>query len=299
MKKLACWKAKWISMAGRLTLITSVLSALPAYQLMAILHPKWLHKQLDKLRRAFLWAASDKVTGSKYLVNWTTVCLPKKLGGLSIPNLEMQSAALRVRWLWQQATDRTKPWIGLSLPVDNRVTEIFQASTSIQINSGRSTLFWTSHWLLGVPLCTSYPALYKHSRRHDISVREALSDRGWIASIKRDPTRQVLHDYLSLWELLERHAPSSFSDEDDAISWRWTSNRLYSASSAYHMQLVGRIPSYVFPQIWKAKATPKCRLHAWILMHNKCLTADNLEKRGWPHNPICRLCFVHPETSSC
>ena len=44
MKKLACWKAKWISMACHLTLITSVLSALPAYQLMAIIHPKWLLK---------------------------------------------------------------------------------------------------------------------------------------------------------------------------------------------------------------------------------------------------------------
>jgi hypothetical protein len=63
------------------------------------------------------------------------------------------------------------------------------------------------------------------------------------------------------------------------------------------MQLVGHIPSVVYPQIWKAKATPKCRLHSWILVHNKCLTADNLEKRGWPHNPICRLCFISPETA--
>jgi hypothetical protein len=101
MKKLACWKAKWITMAGRLTLITSVLSALPAYQLMAIFHPKWLHKRLDKLRHAFLWAADDKVTGGKCLVNWATVCLPKRFGGLGIPNLQLQSIAPRTRWLWQ------------------------------------------------------------------------------------------------------------------------------------------------------------------------------------------------------
>ena len=87
LKKLAGWKTKWISMAGRLTLITAVLSALPAYQLIAIIHPKWLHKQLDKMRRAFLWAADDKVCGGKCLVNWIKVCVLKHLGGLGIPNL--------------------------------------------------------------------------------------------------------------------------------------------------------------------------------------------------------------------
>jgi hypothetical protein len=69
-----------------LTLITCFLSALPAYQPMAIFHQKWLHKQLDKLRRAFLWAASDKVTGGKCLLNWITVCLLKMLGALGILN---------------------------------------------------------------------------------------------------------------------------------------------------------------------------------------------------------------------
>jgi hypothetical protein len=96
--------------------------------------------------------------------------------------------------------------------------------------------------------------------------------------------------------MLERDGPSQFNDEADAISWRWTENGVYSASSAYHMQLVGHIQSNVFPQIWKAKANPKCRLNSWILLRNKCLTTDNLEKRGWPHNPTCRLCFIHPET---
>lgn len=62
--------------------------------------------------------------------------------------------------------------------------------------------------------------------------------------------------------------------------------------------LIGRIPSPVISQVWKTKATPKCRIRAWLLLHSKCLTADNLAKRGWPHNPICKLCHIHPETTA-
>jgi len=42
--------------------------------------------------------------------------------------------------------------------------------------------------------------------------------------------------------------------------------------------------------IWKAQAENKCKVHAWILMHNKVLTADNLQERGWLHQEHCVLC---------
>jgi hypothetical protein len=51
--------------------------------------------------------------------------------------------------------------------------------------------------------------------------------------------------------------------------------------SHYSMQLQGRIHSAVLLQVWKAKATPKRRLQTWLLMQDKCLTVDNLGKRGW------------------
>ena len=41
---------------------------------------------------------------------------------------------------------------------------------------------------------------------------------------------------------------------------------------------------------------PKCRFFAWLALHGKLLTADNLAIRGWPHDPICKLLRIHPET---
>ena len=41
--------------------------------------------------------------------------------------------------------------------------------------------------------------------------------------------------------------------------------------------------------ILKAKAEPKCRF-LQTLMHGKILTAENLQKKGWQNDPICKLC---------
>jgi hypothetical protein len=42
--------------------------------------------------------------------------------------------------------------------------------------------------------------------------------------------------------------------------------------------------------IWKSKAPTKCNFFMWLAVHRRCLTADNLERRGWSHNTICPLC---------
>jgi hypothetical protein len=40
----------------------------------------------------------------------------------------------------------------------------------------------------------------------------------------------------------------------------------------------------------------KCKVFAWILIHDKILTADNLQRRGWPHQERCVLCDGPLET---
>ena len=42
--------------------------------------------------------------------------------------------------------------------------------------------------------------------------------------------------------------------------------------------------------MWKAHAENKCKVFAWILVREKILTVNNLQKRGWPHQDNCALC---------
>lgn len=57
--KLASWKAKCISMGGRVTLIQSALANLPVYFMSPLKCPMFVVYRIEKLERDFLWQDGD------------------------------------------------------------------------------------------------------------------------------------------------------------------------------------------------------------------------------------------------
>ena len=120
-------KGRFLSTAGRETLVKTVLSSQPVYHLTAFSEQKWLIKRIDRLRWSFVWRGEtpDKVYGGHSIINWPTTCRPKIKGGLGILDLERFARALRLRWLWFQWKQRDRAWNSLDLPCDSRNRELF------------------------------------------------------------------------------------------------------------------------------------------------------------------------------
>lgn len=81
--RLATWKTKFLSKAGRMTLISSTLSAIPAYYMQATFLPSSTLQDIDSICNNFLWGEEG---GKKkiHLVNKQTTFLAKNQGGLGI-----------------------------------------------------------------------------------------------------------------------------------------------------------------------------------------------------------------------
>lgn len=73
---------KTLSQAGRLVLIQSVASTLPAYSMSQFLLPKVICSRLDSMMLRFWWGHPDDGARHLLLKAWASICHPKSLGGL-------------------------------------------------------------------------------------------------------------------------------------------------------------------------------------------------------------------------
>jgi len=157
--KLPAWKASLMNMAGRVTWVRFVLSAIPIYVLIAIKVPKWFIRSIDKIRRAFMWKGQKQVNGGSCLVGWDKVQRPLDYGGLGILNLEFMGWALQIRWLWLKTTDPNRAWAGLDIQVHPNATAMFNIGMETRVGDGSSTLSWSDRWLMGCSLQEITPAV--------------------------------------------------------------------------------------------------------------------------------------------
>jgi hypothetical protein len=104
----------------------------------------------------------------------------------------------------------------------------------------------------------------------------------------------LLEEYVTLFMML---STVTLHSEHDENVWRWMANGKYSVKSAYECQFNGAMAYFPTLDMWKGRAEPKYNFFAWLALHNKTPAADNMEKKNWPCNLTCPLCYCQPETA--
>jgi hypothetical protein len=114
-KYLSGWRALLLSAGGHLVLLNAVLGALPTFAMGALELPPGVLAVLDRLRRAFHWAATDKVSGAKCLVSWEQVCRSRNEGGLGVRSISAQNSCLLLKLLHMLYYATDESWLRLVL----------------------------------------------------------------------------------------------------------------------------------------------------------------------------------------
>lgn len=110
MDRIKGWQAKLLNMAGRCTLIKSVLNTYPLYNMQTNMLPISIITTLEKACRRFLW---NKVDRSKYLArtSWDKVTSPMSAGGLGIRRLRDWNLTFMAKLGWKIMTNPNKLWV--------------------------------------------------------------------------------------------------------------------------------------------------------------------------------------------
>ncbi|KAF7826344.1 ribonuclease H [Senna tora] len=171
--RLAGWKAKCLSLAGRATLIQSVTSTMPYYHMQHSKILKGVINQIEKMERSFLWGSTAEKRGL-HQIRWDKICLPRNCGGLNFRKMESMNKAFLFKIAWNLVSKRNNlcaeiikgkygtsdhPLAVLrSKPTDSRLwREIvkiwpeFYKNLVWNIGNGNTIKFWEDSWIQGFP----------------------------------------------------------------------------------------------------------------------------------------------------
>ncbi|KAI3720995.1 hypothetical protein L2E82_31996 [Cichorium intybus] len=107
--KLSSWKAKTLSLGGRVTLAKAVLGNLPTYYFSLFKAPEGILEELEKKRRRFIWGGNEDKRKICW-VSWKKVIGDKSKNGLGLGSLRALNLSLLVKWWWRLRRNPQDLW---------------------------------------------------------------------------------------------------------------------------------------------------------------------------------------------
>jgi len=310
-QRLAGWKSKCLSLAGRITLIKSTLTAIPAYIMQSTRLPRSLCDDLDKRVRRFLWGGTELIR-KPHLVAWDIVTKEKTCGGLGIRSMRQLNSAFLMKLGWRLHSEPSALWVRLIKEKYMRGNDLFhrmgqhhfrtnawrgimetmestEKGLGMALGDGRNTAFWEHRWLDGRRLVdhaiAPIPAPIYYSRVRDFW--EPLTGWDWTRLSPYLP--QVILDRMSSFDL---------GDEVIEDTPLWTASNTGSFTIASAIKILRGLDTLTGVQwnwVWKIRLPYRIQVFLWLLSHRRLLTNAERHRRKFSPDPLCGVCFEEAE----
>ncbi|KAF7841372.1 ribonuclease H [Senna tora] len=276
--RLASWKCNSLSLAGRITMVQSVASAIPNYAMQTASLPIRVCNDVEKLNRDFIWGSSS-TQRKTHLVAWENVCKPKGSGGLGVRHMRFQNAAFMTKLGWRLVNQRDDLWVRV-LRSKYRCGDDILPDVKISSNSSRLWRAVVRNWN-HVP-----DGMEWRLELHAVVADYTTPSGGW------DWAR---FDYLLPDDVRARivaiRPPSNLAPSDQ-VAWKFSNDGRFSIKTAYK-SIAGNLGTdrdALFKLIWKLRVPQRVRTCLWLCGHNKLLTTAERVRRGMMDVASCSRC---------
>lgn len=296
--RLAGWRSRSLSLAGRITLTKAVLSSILVHVMSAILLPASTLERLDKLSRIFLWGSTLEKR-NQHLLSWKKVCKPKAEGGLGLRPARDMNRALVAKVGWRLLRDKNSLWARV-LRSKYKVGEVHDPSWLKPKSSwsstwrsmgvglrevvsrgigwvpgdGKTIRFWTDRWLLEEPLLDFSLGSLPEDEKAKTAEKYWILGSGWDMArlsnyLPENITRRLFYVVLN-----------DFSRMRDELSWKGNPDGQFSVRSAYGLskpEVEDRsCMERFYKRLWGLVVPKRVRVFIWLATHQVIMT--NVER---------------------
>jgi hypothetical protein len=313
--KLSGWPAASLSMAGRVTLVQSVLQTVPYYSMQVVRLPGTICDEVERLCRQFIWGDSP-ARRRLHTINLDVIIRPKHESGLGIRRLKEMNLAF-----WQKHVGnflfrsqvfgckyyctstryrQVEDTIFKAHPTDSHFWRslVFtwsrvQACVGWVLGNGTKVRFWQDSWLRNTPpLVEAANSALIPSLEQPVSyfVNEE-GDWRW-----EEFDVLIPHDLA----LMIAAMPRPRAEVDDKPCWTVSDNRLWFSviQSTYFFLTNNReLCSNAWKVIWRWKGPHRIRIFLWLAGHDALITNVLRARRGLTNQIVCSACGKEPETT--
>ncbi|GKA04369.1 RNA-directed DNA polymerase, eukaryota, reverse transcriptase zinc-binding domain protein [Tanacetum coccineum] len=262
--KLSQWKAKLLSVGGRLSLIKSVLGNLPTYYMSIYMMPVSIQYKSDMMRNHYFIGGESGEKKTTW-VKWKKCLASKKFGGLGIGSIFALNIGLLFKWIWRSLSQPSDLWVKV-------IKNIYG------LNGGIFYVF--------VP---------DTDRGCNIANRLSLPD--WGTSLRRKPNGGVEScQFLVLQTVITDVVLS-----DEQVSWQWSLNVSVGFSVSFVRSLIDAhiLDVSCTATRWNPCIPIKVNVFLWRLLLNKLPSRVNLDRKGIDVVSIlCPICQEDVETAN-
>lgn len=322
--RLAGWKMKLLSFAGRLTLVKAVLSSIPVYYLSLFKLPEGIAKELDKIQASCLWGGPD-LKCKIHLVKWSEVTKSIKQCGLGARRIRDVNVCLLLKWWWRFASEpmslwyrvvcskylflggkrnpnpclNTSPsyiWNGI-VAADNQnlpLSLYYASNLQLKVGTGGRIRFWSNPWCGNVCLKEEFPRLFSLSSQKEGLLKEFVEVSGatknWSFTFKRSLFVWERNELLRLYGFVGP-APTFQLESQDSAIWRAAKPGQSFVSNLYNQTSSDSGDTESFSHlVWVKYLPPKVQFFGWLTWKHKIKTSVFLQQIGVLDSSASTLC---------
>ena len=311
------WSTRFLSRAGKLTILKAVLHTIPTYAMSCFQLPQCLCNRIQSAFTRFWW---DKSPDKKIMcwLAWEKLTKPKATGGLGLLDIQISNQALLAKIVWRilmspsclLARGLTGKYCHKRSFLDAQTPavcshgwrsilygrDLLQEHLGKAIGNGQNTKIWKDLWISLTSQTKPFGPI--HESALDLRVSDLFTDNlQW----NKDRIEKLLPDFSKQIQSLR---PSKEGAKDIFV-WLPLDSGIYSTKSGYKSK--SQTTTFLGPQstaiqpfpdlefnwikdIWSSKTAPKLKLFLWSCIQGALPLGSELQRRGMNSTVLCPRC---------